>query len=127
MSQHHHFDSLLSSLEKHDEFKTSALGVSKQLFTAVAGTAVGGMIGGPLGALIGGVAGLTIPYFLTKVKIPIIDALRDLTSAQRKVVLGVVQARVGAKSVSSFLENPSQKKELLDLLRNTLVGLANKR
>lgn len=54
MNQYHYFDQLLTILEKHDEFTTSAFGIPKQLFTAAAGTVVGGMIGGPLGAMVGG-------------------------------------------------------------------------
>lgn len=57
MSQYHYFDQLLTVLEEHVEFTSSAFGIPKQLFTAAATTVVGGMIGGPLGAMVGGGCG----------------------------------------------------------------------
>lgn len=57
MNQYHYVDQLLTILEEHDEFTTSAFGIPKQLFTAAVGTVVGGMIGGPLGAMVGGLQG----------------------------------------------------------------------
>lgn len=127
MDQYHYFDQLLTILEKHDEFTTSAFGIPKQLFTAAAGTVVGGMIGGPLGAMVGGVAGLTIPHLWSQAKTPIIVVLRSLTNEQKEIVVRAVQTLVGATPIGSFLNNASQKKELLDLLRKTLVELFNKR
>lgn len=127
MNQYHYFDQLLTILEQHDEFKTSAFGIPKQLFTAAAGTVVGGMIGGPLGAMIGGVAGLSVPHLWSQAKTPIIVVLRSLNNEQKETVVRVVQTLVGATPIGSFLNNASQKKELLDLLRKTLVELLNKR
>lgn len=107
MNQYHYFDQLLTILEQHDEFKTSAFGIPKQLFTAAAGTVVGGMIGGPLGAMVGAVAGLTIPHFFKKT--PIIVALRSLNNEQKEIVVRAVQTLVGATPIGSFLNNASQK------------------
>lgn len=127
MNQYHYFDQLLTILEEHDEFKSNAFGIPNQLFTAAAGIAMGGMIGGPLGAMIGGAAGLTIPHLWSQAKTPIIVALRSLNNEQKEIVVRAVQTLVGATPIGSFLNNASQKKELLDLLRKTLVELLNKR
>lgn len=127
MNQYHYFDQLLTILEKHDEFTTSAFGIPKQLFTATAGTVVGGMIGGPLGAMVGGAAGLTITHLWSQAKTPIIESLRSLNNEQKETVVRVVQTLVGATPIGSFLNNASQKKALLDLLFKTLVELLNKR
>lgn len=127
MSQYHYFDQLLTVLEEHVEFTSSAFGIPKQLFTAAAGAVVGGIIGGPLGAMVGGATGLTITHLWSQAKTPIIVVLRSLSNEQKDIVVRAVQTLVGATPVGSFLNNASQKKELLDLLRKTLVELLNKR
>lgn len=127
MSQYHYFDQLLTVLEEHVEFTSSAFGIPKQLFTAAAATVVGGMIGGPLGAMVGGAAGLTVTHLWSQAKTPIIDALKSLNNEQKETVVRVVQTLVGATPICSFLNNASQKKALLDLLFKTLVELLNKR
>lgn len=130
MSQHQYFDRLLTILEDYEEFTTSTFGIPNQLFTVIGGTAMGGIVGGPLGAVVGGVAGLTIPYFWPDAKTPIILVLRNLNNQQKDIIVSAVQVLVGGYSAAllgAFLKNPSQKKELADLLRKTLMEFANKR
>ncbi|KAL4227947.1 hypothetical protein ACF0H5_013386 [Mactra antiquata] len=118
-----YYKHLMDLLETNKELKKTSVGIFKQMAWAAGGTCAGGVVAGPPGALVGGIVGAVYGYCKSDNYSSMISVLKNLTDAEKKILVEKVQELVGSSTVealTSFIGSQVQRELLINCIRQVL-------
>jgi len=97
-----YYNQIIDILETNNELKKTAKGIFSQMAYSAGGVMLGGAFGGPVGAMLGGIAGSIYGFTRVDDYDSMVNILKTLSDHEKQELVEKVQALVGSGSIEAL-------------------------